>query len=179
MGADKAAALAVLYHKIPIFRLTGSISLIEWGVCQRTVSDLDIVVGSFDEICAISDAFSVDFEFDYSDEMQHTPLYKSVGHEREPLVFALRPLPNRAHFSINGVKCCVFLGKDQEAKMCSIAGLEFLVSHPRYAVEAKRRYLKDLQEIESQKPLTEFQKSKRAKHLADVLAYDIIFGSIS
>lgn len=179
LGEDKASALAVLYQKIPIFRLTGSISLIEWGVCQRMVSDLDIVVGSFDEILAISDAFSVDFAFNYADEMQHEPLYKSIGHEREPLVFALRPLPNRAHFKIGVVDCCVFLGKDQEAKMCQIAGLDFLVSHPRYAVEAKRKYLKDLEEIEAKKPLTGSQQAKRAKHLADVSAYDILFSSIS
>lgn len=179
LGSEKAAALSVLYQKIPIFRLTGSISLIEWGVCQRPVSDIDLVVGSFDEICSISDSFSVDYDFDYTDEMEHSPILKSVGHEREPLVFALCPLPNRAYFVIDGVKCCVFLGKDQEAKMCQIAGLDFLVSHPRYAVDAKRKYLKDLEEMEAQKPLTEFQQAKRAKHLADVSAYDIIFPLVS
>lgn len=178
LGEDKASALAVLYQKIPIFRLTGSVSLIEWGVCERSVSDIDIVVGTFDEIWAISDSFSVDYDFDYTEDMEHSPIYKSVGHEREPLVFALRPLPNRAHFKIGVVDCCVFLGKDQEAKMCNIAGLDFLVSHPRYAVDAKRKYLKDLEEIEVKKPLTEFQQAKRAKHLADVTAYDIIFSSI-
>ena len=57
--------------------------------------------------------------------------------------------------------------------------LDFLVSHPRYAVEAKRKYLKDLEEIETQKPLSEFQQAKRAKHLADVSAYDILFSYIS
>lgn len=172
VGEEKAAVLAVLYQKIQIFRLTGSISLIEWGVCQRPVSDIDLVVGTFDEIWAIAEHFSVEYDFDYTDEMEHSPLFKSIGHEREPLAFALRPMPNRAHFKINGVKCCVFLGKDQEAKMCRIAGLDFLVSHPRYAVEAKRKYLKDLKEVEVQKPLTEFQQAKRAKHLDDVLAYE-------
>ena len=179
LGEDKASALAILYQKIPNFRLTGSISLIEWGVCQRPVSDIDIVVGTFDEIQAIADSFPVDYDFDYTDDMEHSPILKSVGHEREPLIFALRPLPNRAHFQIGGVKCCVFLGKGQEAKMCQIAGLDFLVSHPRYAVEAKRKYLKDLEEIETQKPLSEFQQAKRAKHLADVSAYDILFSYIS
>lgn len=175
LGAEKAAALAILYKKIAIFRLTGSISLIEWGVIERVVSDIDIVVGSWEELEAISKEFSVDFDFDYSDEMEHAPLSKSIGHNQEPLVFALRPLPNRAHFKIGNVNCCVFLGKYQEAKMCQIAGLDFLVSHPRYAIEAKRRYLKDLEEIESKKPLTEFQQAKRAKHFVDILAYDIAF----
>jgi hypothetical protein len=175
LGDDKINTLFIIYQKIPLFRLTGSISLIEWGICERRISDIDIVVDTFDEIQDISNVFPVEFDFDYTDEMEHAALLKSIGHEQEPLTFALRPLPNRAYFKIGEVNCCVFLGKGQEVKSCQIGGIDFLVSHPKYAIEAKKRYLKDLEHIESKMPLTEFQKAKRTKHMADVLAYDLAF----
>jgi hypothetical protein len=169
LGFDKLNALDTLAIYLPTFQITGSISLFEYGVCKRKISDIDIVVNSFDCITYLENFFNVEYTFDYTDEIETKQDFHPVkldGHLKYLV-------PNRAKTLINGVNICIFVGKNQECKFFEYMNeRKFKVSHPRYAIEAKRRYLLDLEEIEKKDTLNDFQSKKRAKHLADILAYE-------
>lgn len=178
LGLDKLNVLDILKLNLQSFQLTGSISLFEFDVIKRKISDIDIVVDSFDCLHSFesSTGLSLNYTFDYTDEIEQKKDFHPVkldGHLKYLV-------PNRASCKINGVNVCFFVGKKQEFKHCEyMRDRKFKVSHPRYAIEAKRQYLLNLVEIEKEKPLTDFQKAKRIKHSSDILAYDERFLFIS
>lgn len=171
LGLAKLNVLAQLKDMIPDFAIGGSISLIEYGVCKRKVQDIDIVVANFDLILNIAKQdIRVDYDFDYDSELQGkgTSAYFEKG-----------KIPNQARFEIDGVHICAFYGNEIEYKMCDyMFDKTFKVSHPRYAIEAKKRYLNCLLEREKLEPLNEYNLAKRVKHTADIEAFEAIFPSV-
>lgn len=165
LGTGKLKVLEQLHILLPDMQLTGSISLFEYDCIKRDINDIDIVVSEdLGKVGRRLEAFySVDYSVDYGDEMQQ------IG---ESSVFVRGVIPNRIFFEVGAVKVCVFYGTNQEHKLCSYLSGVIKVSHPRYAIRAKLRYLADLDEVErSAGGLTEFQKNKRTKHATDIAAF--------
>lgn len=135
------------------FQLTGSISLVEYGIVKREISDIDIVVESFSilKIALRVKGYKHSYWFGYSDNTG-TP-----------------KVTNRISFEIDGVKCCAFYSEHQEFKVCDyILERKFRVSHPRYAIAAKKKYVRDLFQKDK---LNKFQISKLKKHSSDIQLY--------
>lgn len=169
LGLDKLNALDRLNVLLPEFQITGSVSLFEYGVIKREISDIDIVVPHFDLVyrCICPKVKGVELWFDYTDKLQ--PNADSTEQPKGKI-------PNRASFNLDGVDVCIFYGIGQEFKFCEyVVNRRFKVSHPRYSVDAKLKYLKDLAEIELRMPLTDFQKQKKAKYLSDVNNFNVRF----
>ena len=171
LGLEKLNVLDTLNLFLLNFQITGSISLFEYGVIKRKILDLDIVVNSFDCLQKFEDKTKIilDYSFDYTDEIEQ----KQDFHPKKLDGHLKYLVPNRAFCKINEIDVCFFVDKNQEHKYCKyMLDRKFKVSHPRYAIEAKRQYLLDLIEIEKEKPLTDFQKAKRIKHSSDILAFE-------
>ena len=161
LGFDKLNVLDRLNIILPNFYVTGSVSLVEYGVVSRPIHDLDICVRNMD-LCyrLIDKGYTVDFDFDYEQPLPKDSVVQLKG-----------KIANRAGVMINGIPVCIFYVKDEEeTKMVEfMCGRRFQIAHPRYAIGAKRGYLLNL----NQKPiLTAEQKARKDKHQADVDAFE-------
>lgn len=74
---------------------------------------------------------------------------------------------NRISFKLGKVNCCVFYGEDQEWKMCDYHGVSARVSHPRYAIAAKKKYVADYENS----PGDPAMLHRIVKHKRDIEAY--------
>ena len=163
LGLDKLNALDVLSNKLnpSSFQLTGSISLFEFDIVKREISDIDIVVNSLDRIKRTFDKKEYDLQewFDYSDKMENP---KNTDQEKGKVT-------NRISFKINDVKICAFYSDEQRFKICNyMLDRKFKVSNPRYSIEAKEKYIIDLLQKEN---LNKFQIKKLEKHSSDIIAF--------
>jgi hypothetical protein len=114
------------------FQLTGSISLFEYNIVKRKISDIDIVVNSLDKLKIAFDIKGYNFQewFNYSDKLEDPS--KSLHGKGK--------VTNRISFDIDGVKCCAFYSPHQEFKICEyMLGRKFKVSHPIYAIQVKKK----------------------------------------
>jgi hypothetical protein len=165
IGFEKLNALDVLVTLIPNFQLTGSISLLAYGVNERKIEDIDIVVNSFACVEHIGKSYNLSYTFDYTDDIEQVKElhpHKVDGHLKYLV-------PNRAHMVVHGVKVCIFVGKNQECQFFEFMNeRKFKISHPIYAIEAKKKYLDDLYKMEK---LNHFQYAKMSKHSMDVANY--------
>lgn len=143
------------------FQLTGSISLVEYGIVKRKIGDIDIVVKSLDRLKVVFDQKGYDFKewFDYSEELEN-PKNTLQGKGK---------VTNRISFEIDGIKCCAFYGPLETFNVCTyMLNREFKVSHPRYSIEAKKKYVQRLFEKDHLNP---FQVSSLSKHNSDIQLY--------
>jgi hypothetical protein len=172
LGLDKLNALDRLnVILLGNFQLTGSISLFEHGIIKRQISDIDIVVDSLDRLKVTFDKKGCEFQewFDYSEPLENP----SLTLQRKGKV------TNRISFKIGEVNCCAFFGKKQEFKIFEyMLDRKFKVSHPIYAIQAKKKYVTDLFKMDT---LDEFQLSRLKKHISDIQSFyekfegDLIF----
>lgn len=158
IGFEKLNAMDRLKVLIPNFHFTGSLSLLCYGVTQRVVGDLDIVVSNMDVLYRVEDAGEqVDRYFDYETELPKCSNIQLKG-----------KIPNRAHIKLYNTDVCVFYAKDEEVRMFEfMAGRVFKVAHPRYAIAAKESYVKNL----LSKSRTEAQEARMNKHKNDINEY--------
>lgn len=159
LGLDKLNALDRLNVVLGgNFQVTGSISLFEYGIIKRVISDIDIVVNSLDALKVAFSKKGYDFQewYDYSDKLENP---KNTLQKKGRVT-------NRISFEVEGVKCCAFYSTKQKFKVCKyILNREFRVSHPMYSIEAKKKYVIDLFKMDT---LNEFQLSKLKKHNSDI-----------
>lgn len=143
------------------FIIGGSISLLEYGIIDRPIYDIDIVVDSLDEIKIKFDQKGYEFQewFDYDDALENQ---KDTIQERGKVT-------NRVSFVIDGINCCAFYGKNQKYRDVSfVADRAFKISDPKYAIAAKKKYIDDLLNRET---YTYEQLDKLEKHASDYAAY--------
>lgn len=168
MTVAQKAVLYLLQHKIPELTVGGSISLVAWGVVNRPIGDIDIVVPELESLDDLEVEYDVDYDFVDSvelvptvDEGKKMVLQKHKRPEPRPI--------NQITFKIGDVKCCAFLNKGEETKPVMLGDIEFQVAHPKHAVEAKRKYY---QHLMKKVKLTEAQEARLKKHLVDILMYE-------
>ena len=162
LGLDKLNVLDKINNALSgQFQITGSISLLEYGIIKRKVNDIDITVRSLDFIKKIFDKKDYEFQewFDYSEKLEDP---KKTDQEKGKVT-------NRVSFKINGVKVCAFFfekGKSMNKKY--MVGREFKVLHPKYSIKAKKRFIQRMLEKDD---LTDYQIYQFRKHMEDILSY--------
>ncbi|MGB1216446.1 MAG: hypothetical protein ACPG5P_01135 [Saprospiraceae bacterium] len=153
IGIDKFNVLDRIHQLLKgKFLITGSISLLAYGICKRTIGDIDILVDDLD-------AFKTLLE-------KQNFMTEEGGHYDKGNNF----IPERVGFSIKGVKCCAFRRKPRQRfkSFSFLASRTFNVAHPKGAIEAKKGYVKVLY---SEDRLTAAQIARLNKHSADIEAY--------
>lgn len=156
IGFEKFNAMDRLKVLIPNFHFTGSISLLAYGVVNRPIGDLDIVVSNMDVLHDLEEV-NVDMDFDYDSEL---PMESGIQHKGK--------IPNRAHINLYNTDICVFYSKGEQTELFEFFnGRVFKVAHPRYAIAAKIGYVEKLR----LKDRTEAQEARMNKHLKDIEAY--------
>lgn len=169
LPSGKLGALKAISEKVK-FHLGGSLSLVAWNVLNRPIGDIDIVVDSELQLDIIESNWETEFDMNYeretAEEVEEVEPYPRIGLIQ--LVEVPKPEFVQARFTVAGYEFCAFLSKDEETKPVLINGTLFDVAHPRYAMEAKEKYVKKLQEKES---LTEEQYERLEKHQMDLTAY--------
>lgn len=183
IGLDKLNVLDKLKTLILDFQVTGSISLLMYGITDRKINDIDIVVPNFDFLSEIEKNYSVDYTVDYTlnqikEEIEVGDHTKSVF----PFDFVSTRtknvmMPNKAGFKIDGVKIDAFVGKDLVCKeLTSLGGAKFKVTHPYYSIEAKERFIHNYINLAEKQPLKSHQKETIMKHMKDMCNYHYCLG---
>lgn len=154
------------------FKLTGALSLLFHGIIERHINDIDIVVDSFDILKLLPKDVKPEYTYDYN-EKEPEGFIEILVFKFKRFKTKLIKSPNRAYFELDGYKVDVFLGKDQDYVVGEFSvDRKFKISDPKYSIEAKEKYMKDLYNmLFKNKKLTEAQKYRYKKHQADYKDY--------
>lgn len=142
IGLDKLVALDRLRVIIPRFHITGSISLLWYGVISRAVGDIDIVV-------------------------EHKP-YLELSRLRDEPPSALYDDQTHVQFRVDNVNVCAFYSEREETKEIDLFGVKHRIAHPIHSILAKQSYV---DQLNSYLFLTKEQKARRDKHQKDIDAF--------
>jgi hypothetical protein len=120
----------------------------------------------------ISKDTEVYYTYDYEEE-QSNDFISIFFYKAKRYFHKLIKAPNRAYFFIDGEKIDVFAAKEQEFSIGEFSvGRQFKISHPKYSIEAKERYMKDLLTVkEKNKGWTSKQEQSFLKHQKDYIEY--------
>lgn len=156
IGLNKLNVLDWLKVHIPDMQLTGSLSLLAYGVYKtRIVGDIDIVSfnPSFAKVLVEDKHVTTDEFLNSEPDGQSETNLRSVRIEKDGI-------------SID----CFLSGTPQDCKEFNfISGRKFKVSHPKYSIKAKREYITALMKMDE---LTEFRRKKLYKHTQDIIKYN-------
>lgn len=156
------------------FQVGGSFSLWVNGIIDRSIHDLDIVIGRRIDFGAFSD-FPENYEYS-EEEVKHDTLSRQLNEIIEGNKFQLSTLEvlcNHRRFTIDDVPVCVFYSPDENYTEYDLFESDQLIKvcDPKYAIEAKKEYLqkfnvKNIEDWELGK------KTRYIKHLQDVWDYE-------
>ena len=157
IGLDKLTALdRIKTMTNSKFLVTGSISLYLYGVIDREIKDIDIVVPDLVVFAAIIESYGLQNhkQLDYDEK-------KKIEDQKI----------NQIRFKVNGLWCCAFESKDgEEHKAFPFSvGRSFNVAHPQGAILAKKRYVSDI--LKKDLP-THKQNERLKKHVQDIALYN-------
>lgn len=158
------------------FVIGGSLSLYLYGVIDREIGDLDLIIydkGEFNKFIqnfeVVDDEYLGDDRLTKKDRMKI--LAKSL--QKDNLLNWLENFDaNQMRFLIDGINVCVFYSNEQEDSTYFLVGEhEIKASQPQFAIQVKRKYLKKFDTTEMHN-WDEFKKEKYVKHLTDILNYE-------
>lgn len=157
IGLDKLNVLDWLKVHIPDMQLTGSLSLLAYGVYKtRIVGDIDIVSfnPSFANALVNNDSIETDgFTSSEGGNNESQQELRSVRIKKDGI-------------SID----CFLSDSPQDCKDFDfIGGRKFKVSYPKYSIKAKREYITALMKMDA---LTDFRRKKLYKHTQDIIKYN-------
>lgn len=167
-------AIVALNKTFPNMKITGGISLNLFGVVNRDVEDIDIVVETQDftkytaEIIKNFDGVFASFgdsglEFEQEDE---TKVNKNVCFKFISQVLHR----NQLRLVKDGCNICVFGDSyNEDFEIMEIAGKPYVISHPKYAISAKMRYVDNL--VNTKSDLTKSQQKYLIKHIKYINNY--------
>lgn len=154
IGSSKMAVIKKLYALCPNMLLTGSICLNYYGVIDRRINDIDIVVtlAQFKSIAP--------HVVDFTVEAQSQPIDEKDENAQDSF-----------RLEIDDCDICVFIAEDNTNFHTTKLGDTVVhICHPKYAIEAKRKYVaKTKGKI--------FKSEYHKKHIADIEAYEKWMGS--
>jgi len=157
LDENKIKALVTL-HEITggNFQIGGSLSLLGYKIINREIHDLDIIVQSPEYITPL-----------LPKNVPHTECYDYFD---DSGYLIENPPVTRIFIRLCETPICIFFSKEEEYTKCEFEGcaLEFKISHPKYAIEAKKNYVKKLL---NDSFLSTFEVQRLEKHMSDILAY--------
>jgi len=152
IGDKKIAVIKKLYDLCPNMAITGSICLNYYCVVDRPIKDIDVVV-TLAQFKAIA-PYIIDLK---------------ISAESEPIDEKDKNTQNNFRLEMDNCDICVFLAEDNtNFHETKLGETNVRICHPRYAIEAKRKYVNQIKETNSE---------YRQKHLSDIEAYEKWMGS--
>lgn len=158
LPTDMKEALIWINSKVK-FSITGSISLRCHRVINRLPNDIDIVV---EDLAAVK-KLGADLQKVCFSEV--TGLESLNEHQETSKQVQTR-------LTYNGIKICVFLSPNQDKQLVTVVHRgrheNFYISHPKYAIWAKTRYVKSLIGLSKIMPLSDKKQERMRKHIGDI-----------
>jgi len=152
--AEIDTILLALKMNIGFFQVTGSLLLVEYGVINRGVNDIDIYIKNWEQLENITD---VEYDDDYYDMDEGTP---------EPTEDT-----EMATFEFLDMKVNAFLGYKEEYIEVKGFGFKIQYTHPRYSIEAKENFIQGTLHTYRNRELSSEQVQYLLKHNEDISIY--------
>ena len=156
IGLDKLVALdRIKTMTNSKFLVTGSISLYLYGVIDRDIKDIDIVVPDLVVFAAIIESYGLQShkQLDYDEK-------KKIKDQKI----------NQIRFKVGKLWCCAFESSDGKHKVFTFSvGRSFNVAHPQGSILAKKRYVSEI--LKKDLP-THKQNERLKKHVQDIALYN-------
>jgi len=163
LSKEKIEVIKKIYGICPNILLTGSIALTHYGIIDRFIEDIDFVVSRSDADAALRQV-----------EKATSCSWSEIESEEDEISVSYRG-------ELDGQHICLFVADGQEFVKTEINGVVVNISHPRYAIEAKRKYVEFADTIlKTNIGNTSFLRKTaqyRQKHLSDIEAYEKWMGS--
>ena len=153
------------------FSVGGSFSLLVWGIINRKIGDLDIIVKSEEDLRYFLENYEESFE-KYHEEstLSGDVILEDVSKVAEnPFTLKkIKYIRNQVRVKINDVNVCIFVSKEDElGEYFDLVGLDspVKVADPKYAILAKKKYLSQFGNIEK---ISEWDESKMTRYVKHI-----------
>lgn len=153
----------------------GSMSLLQQGFITRPLGDFDLIVPNLEAYSLLLTKANITHQesIDYDDEIEEDTLDIQSFNGEIKLKKVI--IPNRVHFEINNVKFCIFKGVNQNYTEYELNGRIYKICNSEYAIEAKRRYVKETlfkYRATSDYKFSETTLKSFIKHVSDIDNFD-------
>lgn len=156
LSSKQITAIKIISELVPNFRLSGSASMVYHGYIDRQINDLDFEIPHIKVLDGLKKGFKLkhdsDSELIISDHMP--------PHRNTELV--------QASTEINGVNVCFFVADSNNCTGIDLYNTWVNIAWVDNAINAKRKYIKRLNNLNNRTPRQEYLLKK---HSADLLAF--------